>query len=133
MLAAIGCVVGVGALLWLWGGLAGALFGHGWPPVAGGQLPGVLIRLPARLSDPATAWPAPAQPRLPGPLGFYAALARCSSAAGAAVVLLASRRARGQHGRATAARSGPAPRDLRMLSRVRRNGARLRSAGEVGG
>src|SRR6185312_2296656 len=43
MVAAVGCVVGVGALLWLWGGLAGALFGHGWPPVAGGQLPSVLI------------------------------------------------------------------------------------------
>ena len=53
MVAAIGCMVGVGALLWLWGGLAGALFGHGWPPVPTGQLPSVLIRLPPRLADPA--------------------------------------------------------------------------------
>ena len=107
MLAAIGCMVGVGALLWLWGGLAGVLFGHGWPPVAGGQLPSVLIRLPARLSDPATAWPR----------------ARAALAARAAGVLRGSGRARRgaarrprcsqaarsrQHGRAIAARSGPA-------------------------
>src|SRR5689334_25281799 len=90
MLAAIGCMVGIGALLWLWGGLAGVLFGHGWPPVAGGQLPSVLIRLPARLSDPATAWPAPAQPWLPGPLGFYTALL-VLVAAGAAAAVLAGR------------------------------------------
>jgi type IV secretion system protein VirD4 len=90
MVAAVGCVVGVGALLWLWGGLAGALFGHGWPPVAGGQLPSVLIRLPARLSDPAAAWPTRVRPWLPGPLGFYAALLLLASA-GAAVTLFASR------------------------------------------
>ena len=35
MLAAITCVVGIGALRWLWGGLAGALFGHGWPLAIG--------------------------------------------------------------------------------------------------
>jgi type IV secretion system protein VirD4 len=74
-LAAIGTVVGVGLLLWLWGGIAGALFGHGWPQVGGSQLPGVLIRLPTRLSDPAGAWPAAVRPGLPGPAGFYGALA----------------------------------------------------------
>ena len=112
MVAAIGCVVGVGALLWLWGGLAGALFGHGWPPVAGGQIPSVLLRLPARLSDPATAWPAPVQPWLPGPLGFYAALL-VLVAAGATVTLFATRAiatARVDRG-ARWARAG----DLRML------------------
>jgi type IV secretion system protein VirD4 len=122
MLAAIGCMVGVGALLWLWGGLAGVLFGHGWPPVAGGQLPSVLIRLPARLSDPATAWPAPVQPWLPGPLGFYAALV-VLVAAGAAAVLLASRAittARPGYRGAKWARAA----DLRML-RGSRSGARL--------
>ena len=122
MLAAIGCMVGVGALLWLWGGLAGVLFGHGWPPVAGGQLPSVLIRLPARLSDPATAWPAPVQPWLPGPLGFYAALL-VLVAAGAAAALLASRAiatARPGYRGAKWARAA----DLRML-RGSRSGARL--------
>jgi type IV secretion system protein VirD4 len=122
MLAAIGCMVGVGGLLWLWGGLAGVLFGHGWPPVAGGQLPSVLIRLPARLSDPATAWPAPVQPWLPGPLGFYAALLVLVGA-GTAAVLLASRAiatARPGYRGAKWARAA----DLRML-RGSRSGARL--------
>jgi len=122
MVAAVGCVVGVGALLWLWGGLAGALFGRGWPPVAGGQLPNVLIRLPARLSDPATAWPAAVQPWLPGPLGFYAALL-VLVAAGAVATLTASR---------VIATAGPGDRgarwaraaDLRMLNGSR-SGARL--------
>ncbi len=34
VLGAVGCAVGIGLLLWLWGGLAGALFGQGWPPVS---------------------------------------------------------------------------------------------------
>jgi type IV secretion system protein VirD4 len=75
MLVAIGGMVAVAGTLWLWGGVAGALFGSGWPVVDAGQLLGVLIRLPSRLSDPAAAWPAPARPRLPGPSGFYGALA----------------------------------------------------------
>ncbi|MGZ4306985.1 MAG: type IV secretory system conjugative DNA transfer family protein, partial [Solirubrobacteraceae bacterium] len=125
IVAAIGCLLGVGVLLWLWGGLAGALFGHGWPPVAGGQLPSVLIRLPARISDPATAWPVPAQPRLPGPVGFYAALLVLLTA-GAAVTLLTTRTialvrlSAGADRGARWARAG----DLRMLRRSR-SGARI--------
>ncbi|MGZ4247420.1 MAG: type IV secretory system conjugative DNA transfer family protein [Solirubrobacteraceae bacterium] len=125
IVAAIGCLLGVGVLLWLWGGLAGALFGHGWPPVAGGQLPSVLIRLPARISDPATAWPVPAQPRLPGPVGFYAALLVLLTA-GAAVTLLTTRAialvrlSAGVDRGARWARAG----DLRMLRRSR-SGARI--------
>jgi type IV secretion system protein VirD4 len=125
MVAAIGCLAAVGVLLWLWGGLAGALFGHGWPPVAGGQLPSVLIRLPARIADPATAWPVPAQPWLPGPLGFYGALL-VLFAVGAAVTLLITRalalvrRSSGLDRGARWARAG----DLRMLRRSR-SGARI--------
>jgi type IV secretion system protein VirD4 len=125
MIAAIGCLVGVGVLLWLWGGLAGALFGHGWPPVAGAQLPSVLIRLPARISDPATAWPVPAQPWLPGPVGFYSALLVLFTA-GAAVTLLTTRAialvrlSSGADRGARWARAG----DLRMLRRSR-SGARI--------
>jgi type IV secretion system protein VirD4 len=92
VLGAIGCAVGVGLLLWLWGGIAGALFGHGWPPVSGAQLPGVLVRLPARLSDPAGAWPAAVRSGLPGPAGFYGALGLLA-VAGAAVPWLAGRAA----------------------------------------
>jgi type IV secretion system protein VirD4 len=125
MVAAIACVVGVGALLWLWGGLAGALFGHGWPPVTGGQLPSVLVRLPARLSDPATAWPAPVQPRLPGPLGFYTALL-VLVAAGAATALLTTRAIATTRVASRADRGARWARaaDLRML-RGSRSGARL--------
>jgi type IV secretion system protein VirD4 len=82
VLVAIGCLASVAAALWLWGGLAGALFGSGWPHVGVGQLLGIAIRLPARLSDPAGAWPAPARSRLPGAGGFYAALALLAAAGG---------------------------------------------------
>jgi type IV secretion system protein VirD4 len=75
MVAVIGCCVALGGLVWLWGAAAGLLFGAGWPATRPGQLPDVLLHLPTRLSDPASAWPAAARPQLPGPGGFYAALA----------------------------------------------------------
>lgn len=62
------------ALLWLWGGVAGALFGGGWPRVTLAQLPWVALRLPSRLGDPALAWPAPARALLPGAGPFYLTL-----------------------------------------------------------
>ena len=75
VLFAIGGLAAVAATLWLWGGVAGALFGSGWPAVGVGQLLGVLVRLPSRLSNPAAAWPTPSRPLLPDAGGFYAALA----------------------------------------------------------
>jgi type IV secretion system protein VirD4 len=90
MLIAIGTAFAIGALLWLWGGLAGAAFGAGWPRVGAGALPEVLFRLPARLSDPAAAWPAAVRGGLPGPAGFYSALLLLIGAA-AGVVAVASR------------------------------------------
>jgi type IV secretion system protein VirD4 len=74
VLVVIACVAVTCGAVWLWGGLAGALFGHGWPAGSLQQLLGVIVRLPARLTDPATAWPVAARTRLPGPGGFYAAL-----------------------------------------------------------
>jgi type IV secretory pathway TraG/TraD family ATPase VirD4 len=88
MLGLIGSVLAAGVVLWLWAGLAGALFGHGWPTGGFDQLLGVATRLPTRLADPATAWPAAARSRLPGPAGFYAALI-VLLVAGAALVMLA--------------------------------------------
>ena len=85
LLAAIGAVAALACALWLWGGLAGALFGSGWPHVGLGQLLGIATRLPSRLSNPAGAWPALARSRLPGPGGFYAALALLCGAGGALV------------------------------------------------
>ena len=75
VLAAIGGAAAVAGTLWLWGGLAGAVFGSGWPSVGAGQLLGVLLRLPSRLPNPAGAWPPAVRAQLPGPGGFYAALA----------------------------------------------------------
>ncbi len=99
--------------VWLWGGLAGALFGHGWPQPGGAQLLDVLIRLPARITDPARAWPSPARAELPGPAGFYATLALL--VLGAIALALLARRAGG----------------LGLL-RPRDPGARWATVGELG-
>jgi type IV secretion system protein VirD4 len=137
MIAAIGCLVAIGAGLWLWGGIAGALFGAGWPSVSGSQLPGVLIRLPARLSDPAGAWPAAARPELPGPVGFYAALALLGTACTVLVLLAGRTGASASLGRRDGGAKWARGGDLRALRSVRlarrgRSGARL-TLGRRGG
>ena len=122
-LATIGVVVVVTGTLWLWGGVAGALFGAGWPAVGIGQLLAVLVRLPSRLSDPAAAWPTAARPLLPGAGGFYGALAILAGA-GAVLVLAAGRvgvRLGSGGGGARWART-PELRRLRSLGRTRRTG-----------
>jgi type IV secretion system protein VirD4 len=117
VLLAIGTAVGVCGLIWLWGGLAGVLFGNGWPRIGGGELFGVLVRLPARVTNPARAWPAEVRGRLPGPAGFYAALGLI--ALGASVPLrLGARGLRGHH---TGARWA-ARRELRPLRHGARSG-----------
>src|ERR1700694_5532045 len=83
VLVAIAAALSVVALVWLWGGIAGSVFGDGWPHVGAGGLLGVLTRLPKHLGDPAAAWPPPARSGLPGPGGFYAALGMLASAAAA--------------------------------------------------
>jgi len=75
MVALLAATAAVGLGVWLWGGVAGVLFGSGWPHVTAAQLAGVVVRLPGRLDDPARAWPRPAAARLPGIAGCYAALA----------------------------------------------------------
>ena len=85
MLALIGGAVALAAAVWVWGGLAGLLFGGGWPRVGAGQLPAVLVRLPARLAHPAPAWPRGARALLPGAGGFYAALTVLAASLGALV------------------------------------------------
>jgi type IV secretion system protein VirD4 len=88
MLVAIGTVVGFALLVWLWGGIAGAVFGGGWPSVSGGQLFRVLVRLPGRLSDPARAWPAGTRGTLPAAGGFYAALALLAGGVAGGIAVL---------------------------------------------
>jgi type IV secretion system protein VirD4 len=85
VLGLIALAGGLGVLVWAWGGLAGTVFGHGWPTVAPGQLPLVVLRLPARLTDPALAWPPGARRLLPGPAGCYLALALLGASVCAAV------------------------------------------------
>jgi type IV secretion system protein VirD4 len=116
VLGVIGCLLAVLGTLWLWGGLAGTLFGSGWPRVGVAGLFGVLAHLPRRLADPAGAWPPSARGLLPGAGGFYAALAiLCAPIAvfvlGAARAIARVRQPDG----ARWARSG----ELRRLRRVR--------------
>jgi type IV secretion system protein VirD4 len=120
IVAAVGCALAVGALLWLWGGVAGALFGSGWPHMSAGQLPEVLIRLPTRLGDPAAAWPPLARSQLPGPLGCYATLALLGFIA--LVVSLTAGRSRPLQALSTrgAGARWATPRDLRGLRRAPR-------------
>jgi type IV secretory pathway TraG/TraD family ATPase VirD4 len=87
LVALIATIAAVAATLWLWGGVAGALFGSGWPHVGASDLLGVLVRLPSRLTDPARAWPPSVRRGLPGAAGFYGALALLGGAAGAAVLI----------------------------------------------
>ena len=119
VLAAIGAAAAVAGGLWLWGGLAGALFGSGWPHVGASQLFGVLVRLPGRLSDPARAWPAGDRSRLPGAGGFYLALALLAGA-GSVLGVAATRAAAGLRSGegASWARSGELRRLRRRLRRV---------------
>jgi type IV secretion system protein VirD4 len=121
-------ILGSAALfVWLWGGIAGTLFGRGWPAMPLAQLLAVLGRLPSRLSHPASAWPTPARLRLPGTEALYgalAALAAASGAVGLAAVRLLARLAGGRGDGARWASGG----QLRALSRRRgdrRSSARL--------
>jgi type IV secretion system protein VirD4 len=85
----LGLLVVACLLVWLWGGLAGSLFGAGWPAVPAGSLPWVLVRLPGHLSDPASAWPAAGRRALPGSAGVYAALGLLSAAVTAVAAVIA--------------------------------------------
>ena len=75
-------------LVWLWGGVAGVIFGYGWPHLPLSRLPLVILRLPARLSDPERAWPAMARPLLPGPAELWLTLALLVTAGGAGLTVL---------------------------------------------
>ncbi len=122
ILMLIGAVVGLAALVWAWGELAGALFGRGWPHVGFAQALGILLRLPARLGAPARAWPTAARARLPGPADFYAALGVLAAASLAPAVLLArSGLFGGDRGSARWARGS----ELRPLRGPGRSGSRL--------
>jgi type IV secretion system protein VirD4 len=85
MLALLGGAAALAAAVWLWGGLAGVMFGGGWPHIAAGQLPAVMVRLPSRLGHPAAAWPPDVRAQLPDATGFYGALIVLAAATAATV------------------------------------------------
>jgi type IV secretion system protein VirD4 len=109
------------ALVWLWGGIAGALLGHGWPHVPLDVLLRVLIQLPGSVAHPADAWPASARARLPGTAslyGVFAVLAGLVTAAGAVGLRIA--RALGRAGgRSSDGARWASRRELRPLFRSR--------------
>ncbi len=80
---ALGALLGLGAIVWVWAGVAGVLFGSGWPTPSVGQLIAAALRLPSHLSDPRLSWPPTARAALPDAAGFYAALILLLFAAGA--------------------------------------------------
>ncbi len=57
--------------LWLTGALSAAIFGSGWAPVQGGELPLIAARLLSHLEEPSLAWPKPTRGALPGAVAFY--------------------------------------------------------------
>jgi type IV secretion system protein VirD4 len=84
----VAALVGVCSFVWVWGELAGGLFGNGWPRVGVSDVLEVIVRLPARLSRPSAAWPSAMRTRLPGADGFYAALAILLALAGLVLALV---------------------------------------------
>ncbi len=119
-LVMIGAGVTVGVAVWLWGAVAGAVFGSGWIHTGAGQVPRVLLRLPAHLADPAGAWPAAARARMPGPAGFYAALGLLGIAAGTLATCVVHLCGSGGTRRRSDGARWARPSDLRPLQAKRR-------------
>ncbi len=74
LLAILGLGVALLALIWLWGGLAGLIFGAGWPRLDAAALLHVAVSLPQHLHAPAGSWPPVARALLPGTASLYAVL-----------------------------------------------------------
>jgi type IV secretion system protein VirD4 len=86
LLSLVALAAGLLGAVWIWGGLAGALFGGGWPHPNVAGLATVIVRLPGHLGDPASAWPTAARRRLPGADGVYGTLAVLIAAGGAGIL-----------------------------------------------
>jgi type IV secretion system protein VirD4 len=71
LLAVVGVACCICLSVWLIGGLAGALFGEGWPRLGLVASPRVVARLPQNLGDPRLAWPTTVQDGLPGAPAMY--------------------------------------------------------------
>jgi type IV secretory pathway TraG/TraD family ATPase VirD4 len=73
--AAVVLVVVLEAGLWLWAGLAGELFGTGWPHLTLTMLWHATAGVAGHISDPRQGFPAHLRRELPGAAGFYLTLA----------------------------------------------------------
>ena len=76
------------ALVWSSTGLAGVLFGGGWPRMGIEALARAVTALPGHLSDPRQAWPTASRPAMSGPIGFYTTLAIVVAAAAAVIAAI---------------------------------------------
>ena len=125
ILVVLGGAVVAAGLVWVWGGIAGVVFGDGWPHMQPAALVDVLTRLPGHLPDPASAWPRGTRAGLPGPVGFYAALALVALGGGAATVLVSrlAGRTRGSVRRHAVGARWASGGDLRVLHRRGEGGA----------
>jgi len=70
----LGGLLTLGGLVWIWAGVAGVVFGSGWPSQTASQLITAALRLPSHLSQPRLAWSPAVRGALPNAGGFYAAL-----------------------------------------------------------
>lgn len=70
-LALAAALAGLLALLWMTGGVAGVVFGAGWPSVGAADLAATAVRLPSHLGDPRAAWPTEARGAMPGTASVY--------------------------------------------------------------
>jgi type IV secretion system protein VirD4 len=133
MLTLVAALMAVLALIWIWGGLAGAVFGSGWPRVDVGELLVVATRLPVHLADPAAAWPPRLRAGLPGAAGFYAALAPLLVAVTTAAALghRASASAGARRGASADGARWASSRELRVLRRHEPRAKHDTSAGRL--
>ncbi|MGH2870061.1 MAG: type IV secretory system conjugative DNA transfer family protein [Solirubrobacteraceae bacterium] len=67
-------VLALCAMIWVTAGVAGVLFGAGWPRMGASSVADALIGLPAHFSDPRLAWPQADRSAIPSAAAFYTAL-----------------------------------------------------------
>lgn len=131
-IAAAVLVVSLQGGLWLWQGLAGALFGSGWPALSPAAIPRAIAGVAGHLSDPRRGFPARLQPGLPGPAGFYVTLGLLAPVVGLVTVAALKLRRRGRvSGLGDAGHRGARWAGPGDLARLRRTGktARLDAQG----
>jgi type IV secretion system protein VirD4 len=127
-LGVIGTAAAAVGLVWAWAGLAGLLFGRGWPRLGASAALLATLNLPWHLPDPASAWPQVARRALPGPAPFY--LSALPLLVGSlALVGIARRGVTGLAGRTPPGGDGARWASTRELSPLRR----ARGAGSSGG